>query len=606
MGTKTIRSRKKNGEQISMKSVLFLLKYVQKYTPGYLALELLLVIGNSLWDILVGMLYVKYLFDALEKGADYRQVLVVTFCMIGYRMVLTFYGKWLANVYRPNANLKLHERMQTKLYEKAVQLDLASYDNTEFYNDFIWAIRESDTRAVKVLTDVCSFCSCVITLVGMGAVFAAIDWMAALVVLASSVLGFFVRTKANQIRYAKAKEMNPITRKLDYFTRVFYQNEYVKELRMGNMGALLQEDYDQTAEEKIACAKKYAPKLIGISLASELITSVLFNVGLLGYLMWRYLTDAAFTLGDFSVGISATWKLFMRVNQLIGFLAQFQEHSIYAEKFRTFVTQKPRILNGIKKAEAFESLELRHVSFTYPFPEKNPKQVLSDVSFTVRKGEKIAIVGYNGAGKTTLTKLLMRLYDVTDGAIFYNGTDIRNYDISSYRAHIGSVFQDYKIFAATIGENVMGGTYTDAQKEAVESALTAAGFSEKYQKLPQKADTELTREFDEKGINLSGGEGQKIAIARAFAKNSDILILDEPSSALDPIAEYELNKTIEAAAKDRTVIFISHRLSTTRMADRIYLFDRGKITEQGSHEELMGQDGTYAKMFRVQAKKYQG
>ena len=496
--------------------------------------------------------------------------------------------------------------MQTKLYEKALQLDLASYDNTEFYNDFIWAIRESDTRAVKVLTDVCSLCSCVITLVGMGAVFAAIDWMAALVVLASSVLGFFVRTKANQIRYAKAKEMNPITRKLDYFTRVFYQNEYAKELRMGNMGALLQEDYEQTAEEKIACAKKYAPKLIGISLASELITSVLFNVGLLGYLMWRYLTDVAFTLGDFSVGISATWKLFMRVNQLIGFLAQFQEHSIYAEKFRTFVTQKPQIINGTEKAEAFESLELRHVSFTYPFPEKNPKQVLSDVSFTVRKGEKIAVVGYNGAGKTTLTKLLMRLYDVTDGAIFYNGTDIRNYDISSYRAHIGSVFQDYKIIAATIGENVMGGTYTDAQKEAVESALTAAGFSEKYQKLPQKADTELTREFDEKGINLSGGEGQKIAIARAFAKNSDILILDEPSSALDPIAEYELNKTIEAAAKDRTVIFISHRLSTTRMADRIYLFDGGKITEQGNHEELMKQDGTYAKMFRVQAKKYQG
>lgn len=606
MGTKTIRSRKKNGEQISMKSVLFLLKYVQKYTPGYLALELLLVIGNSVWDILVGMLYVKYLFDALEKGADYRQVLAVTFCMIGYRMVLTLYGKWMANVYRPKANLKLHERMQTKLYEKALQLDLASYDNTEFYNDFIWAIRESDTRAVKVLTDVCSLCSCVITLAGMGAVFAAIDWMAALVVLASSVLGFFVRTKANQIRYVKAKEMNPITRKLEYFTRVFYQNKYAKELRMGNMGALLQEDYEKTAEEKIACAKKYVPKLIGISLASELITSVLFNVGLLGYLMWRYLTDAGFTLGDFSVGISATWKLFMRVNQLIGFLAQFQEHSIYAEKFRTFVTQKPQIINGTEKAEAFESLELRHVSFTYPFPEKNPKQVLSDVSFTLRKGEKIAIVGYNGAGKTTLTKLLMRLYDVTDGAIFYNGTDIRNYDISSFRAHIGSVFQDYKIFAATIGENVMGGTYTDAQKEAVESALTAAGFSEKYRKLPQKADTELTREFDEKGINLSGGEGQKIAIARAFAKNSDILILDEPSSALDPIAEYELNKTIEAAAKDRTVIFISHRLSTTRMADRIYLFDGGKITEQGNHEELMKQDGTYAKMFRVQAKKYQG
>lgn len=605
MGAKKIRSRKKNGEQISMKNVLFLLKYVQKYTPGYLAAELFLVIGNSVWDILVGMLYVKYLFDALETGISYGQVLTVTFCMIVYRMVLTFYGKWLANIYRPKANLKLHEKMQAELYEKACQLDLASYDNTEFYNEFIWAIRESDTRAVKILNDVCSFCSCVITLVGMGAVFAAIDWMAALVVLISSVLGFFVRTKANQIRYAKAKEMNPITRKLDYFTRVFYQGEYAKELRMGGMGTLLQEDYEQTAEQKIACAKKYMPKLIGISLASELITSVLFNVGILGYLMWRYLTDSGFTLGDFSVGISATWKLFMRVNQLIGFLAQFQEHSIYAEKFRTFVTMQPQILNGTEKADTFESLELRHVSFAYPFPEKNQKQVLSDVSFTVRKGERIAIVGYNGAGKTTLTKLLMRLYDVTDGTIFYNGKDIRNYDISSYRAQIGSVFQDYKIFAATIGENVMGGTYTDAQKAAVESALAAAGFSEKYRTLPKKADTELTREFDTHGVNLSGGEGQKIAIARAFAKNCDILILDEPSSALDPIAEYELNQTIEAAAKDRTVIFISHRLSTTRMADRIYLFDGGKITEQGSHEEMMEKNGTYAKMFRVQAKKYQ-
>lgn len=223
------------------------------------------------------------------------------------------------------------------------------------------------------------------------------------------MLGFFVRTKANQIRYAKAKEMNPITRKLDYFTRVFYQNEYAKELRMGNMGALLQEDYEQTAEEKIACAKKYAPKLIGISLASELITSVLFNVGLLGYLMWRYLDGCSLYARRF-FGLESVRRgsLFMRVNQLIGFLAQFQEHSIYAEKFRTFVTQKPQILNGTEKAEAFESLKLRHVSFSYPFPEKNPKQVLSDVSFTVRKGEKIAIVGYNGAGKTTLTKLLMR------------------------------------------------------------------------------------------------------------------------------------------------------------------------------------------------------
>ena len=198
----------------------------------------------------------------------------------------------------------------------------------------------------------------------------------------------------------------------------------------------------------------------------------------------------------------------------------------------------------------------------------------------------------------------MRLYDTTSGEILYNGRSIKEYAPDKYREHIGAVFQDYKVFAATVAENVFGGEYTDDEEDTVMSALRAASFDEKLGKLPNGIHAQLTTEFFKEGVGLSGGESQKIAIARVFAKPFEIMIMDEPSSALDPITEYHLNQSILKNAENRTVIFISHRLSTTRMADRIYMFAQGRIIESGSHSELLEQNGKYAEMYRVQAKKY--
>ena len=215
-------------------------------------------------------------------------------------------------------------------------------------------------------------------------------------------------------------------------------------------------------------------------------------------------------------------------------------------------------------------------------------------------------MGYNGAGKTTLIKLIMRLYDPTDGEILYNGVNIKEFDTDEYRKRIGTVFQDFKIFATSIAENVMNGSYNEpTDKETVLRALDSADFSAKLSELSEGIDTHLTREFNENGTNLSGGESQKVAIARVFAQNYPIVIMDEPSSALDPLAEYNLNQSILHNTDDKTVIFISHRLSTTRIADKIYMFDTGALIEEGSHSELLEKDGKYAEMFRVQSEKYQ-
>lgn len=231
---------------------------------------------------------------------------------------------------------------------------------------------------------------------------------------------------------------------------------------------------------------------------------------------------------------------------------------------------------------------------------------MKNINFSIHPGEKIAIVGYNGAGKTTLTKLLMRLYDVTDGEIWLDSINIKEYSIKDYRDYFGAVFQDYKLFAGTVSENVMMDIVKKSDVPIVLDSLNQSGFSEKLNSFPQKEETMLTREFDKKGTGLSGGEAQKVAIARVFAKNCKIVVLDEPSSALDPISEYNLYHSMLNAAKEKSVVFVSHRLSTTRIADKIYMFEKGEIIERGSHDELMELNGKYAQMFNLQAEKYIG
>lgn len=273
------------------------------------------------------------------------------------------------------------------------------------------------------------------------------------------------------------------------------------------------------------------------------------------------------------------------------------------QNLRDFLEQPRKKVDQKLQCDHVDSIVFEHVTFAYPGCKK---PTIIDMNFTWKKGERIAIVGYNGAGKTTLVKLLMGLYPPTSGRILVNGEDLEHLDKESYRKHFGTVFQDLQVFAMTLVENVL--LYTPESKEdydKAEKALKSAQFDIHHRGLTKGLDTMISREFDEEGFVCSGGQAQKIAIARVFMKNPDMVILDEPSSALDPLAEYNMYRNMMRASEGKGVIFISHRLSSARMATHIYMMKQGAIIEEGSHETLMERKGEYFAMFTLQAQNYQ-
>ena len=586
-------------------NVAFLFRYLFRYAPMSVVYTCINSVLGAGLRILGNVVFVNYIFNAIEDKHEFSEIALMAALLVLLHLTLNFLTSRIWSVHIVRSNHKLHAGMQGELYLKARALDQACYDDPEFYNDFIWAIRESDTRASALRQDCGQLLRHVLTILGTTGVLITMDPFVGLIVLVFVPLGFFFKILSNRIRLKKTEESNPISRRMEYIKRVFYLSNHAKELRQGRISQLLRRDYTEQNEKRIDVEKKYRGKLFWMALISDFLSYLLFDLVVTCYLIIRYVGDSGFSLGNFSASLNAMWSIYNNSNQIITKLTKFNEHSIYIEKFRRFIDYEPKVISGEEtNVPAFEKMELRHVSFSYGEGEKH-KDVLKQVSLTLNRGEKIAFVGYNGSGKTTITKLLMRLYDPTEGEVLYNGRSIREFDIDAYRDHIGAVFQDYKVFAASIAENVLGGDYTPDKEEAVLSALRAASFDEKLATLPAGIHTQLTREFDPEGTELSGGESQKIAIARVFSRPFDIIIMDEPSSALDPIAEYELNKSVMEDARDKTVIFISHRLSTTRMADRIYMFSEGEIIEEGSHDELMANNGKYAEMFRVQAEKYQ-
>lgn len=309
----------------------------------------------------------------------------------------------------------------------------------------------------------------------------------------------------------------------------------------------------------------------------------------------------AITVGDFSMCVSAAGTLYWSLYGIVSGVQDVSQKCAYAHRYIEFLRFPAAMVKGTKPVKPGEhTIEFRHVSFKYP---RSEKLVLRDINLTIKSGEHLSIVGLNGAGKTTFIKLLCRLYDVTEGEILIDGVNIKEYSEEEYRRLFSVVFQDFQLFAFSLRENIAFGEQADDKE--LERVLKLAGLWEDAQKLPNGLDTMLYKSFDENGTDLSGGQRQKTAIARALYRNAPVVILDEPTAALDPVAEYEIYRQFNTLIGGKTAVYISHRLSSCKFCDRIVVFADDTIKENGTHEQLVGIDGgIYAGMFAEQAKYY--
>ena len=603
---------KKKKERGFLSADFWFFRRVFKYCPSYIITCVIYGVIMGIWPAL-GILYTERLYDDIGRGVLFEKILLLIGVYFGAMLIIrilhTIYQLILLPQFRETLNLKVY----SDIFEHSRKTDLANYDNPDFFNDFVMSTQAAFTHGTQLIEGTGWLIRDTVAITVSAGVVYTIDPLVALLIVISGIARMVIHRSTNKIWLKYEETINPIRRKSEYTKRMFHMPDYAKDIRISKVDGCLVDKYGEAMDEYKDTTLKFNRKFF----RNDCIFFVFLDIAqyaVMIILLYKLMVvgDSAagggITLGGFAVGVNAIWSMSWRIESFASKLTAFHKHGVFINKLIAFFETKPKIVDGGIDAPTLESITLKNLDFSYT--ENDEKFSLKSIDMEIKRGEKIAIVGYNGAGKTTLTKLLMRLYDPTAGEILYNGRALSEYNIDSLRNRVAAVFQDYKIFAATVAENVVGGQMPEDReereraRERVIEALEKSTFSDKLEKLPQGIDTPLTREFADDGTCLSGGESQKVAIARAFYKDADLIILDEPSSALDPNAEYELNRAIAKYAEDKTVIFISHRLSTTCHADRIYMFDNGKIVECGSHNELMKMGGKYAYMFNLQAEKY--
>lgn len=601
-----MKEAKKKAEQTKIiKNSIYLLKLIYRFSPKLFVFTIAAAVAEFCLSFF-NLLFTKRLVQDITDGNMFSVICMVIAVWCAFYLILRFLIISIDNYFRPVYSKTLMRELEKYLYDKAAKVDIECYDNAEYYNEFIWATNNSGEMVTSACNSVGAFLGYILQISGVISVVILIDPSLSLLTFVSVALNLVVSAALEKKKVEYRREIVANEKMERYVERVFYLRDSSKDLRLTNIKQVLLSAYEKAYNEIQAIMRRYVGRIACISFLSTFGFRYVLNTFVIyGYFAYKLIVDKSIDISGFVVVNKAMVDLYMLLNRWSGQINTLYRNAVYVDTMKKFLNYQPKIGAGentlkVGPEDDFD-IEFRNVSFTYPGEEK---PTLDNISFTVNMRDTLAIVGYNGAGKTTLVKLMLRLYDADEGEILLNGKNIKEYDVNEYRALFATVFQDFNLYALTLAENVRMDNVEERDKEGIISALNMADFGEKLSTFPAGIKSQLTREFDDEGLLLSGGEMQKVAMARVFSAEGKIIVLDEPSAALDPIAEYNINRQIINSAAKRSVVLISHRLTATRMADQIIMLENGKIIERGSHESLMELNGKYAFMYKVQAEPY--
>ncbi|MCL2420478.1 MAG: ABC transporter ATP-binding protein/permease [Defluviitaleaceae bacterium] len=552
---------------------------------------------------IVAVIMPRFIINELMGAQRSTQLLLYIGILIGYTFAASAISNWLGwagFTYR----IKVAQAFMKFLYEKTIHADYADIESSRYLEmkekaeKFLFG----DLRGFSYVLDMAvEIIGKAFTLIGVIAVVASLNPMIVMIFIALVLISSFVEGRVQRKQADMQLSLTLIERKGMYYGELVENFSYGKELRLNNLGSWLlgrKEAHDDYAFDTY---KKNNSLGIKSGIFNSFISLIQQAISY-AYLVAQFL-GGHITIGDFTMFVGGVTAFSGAMRGLMQNIVEVYEYRKYYDAIEEYLNIPAKMRNNrrLPVPTGKHQIEFRNVSFAYPGQKG---YALRNINITLEPGQKLSIVGENGAGKSTFVKLLCRIYDPTEGEILLDGVDIRDIDFDAYMALFGAVFQDYKLYALSLKDNVALSQSDLAEDSAVEAVLRKAGFGDKLDSLPKGVQTLVYRNFDGEGFEPSGGEGQKIALARALFKDAPIAILDEPTAALDPRAEFEMYKQFDALVAGKTAVYISHRLSSARFCDVIAVFSNGEVIQYGGHDDLIKVNGVYAELFNMQAQFY--
>lgn len=586
-----------------IRSCLYLLKKIWKYSKFRVLFSFAVIIVGGV-NSLIDVLFYKYMIDGISAHKSYIYILGI----LGVRIVVLIVYQCIQclsnEILFPTCELKIAKGLSRELFEKVKSIDITTVDDPEFYDKYSRAYNEIEFRT-KVLLYTLTYMLQValqVALVGVALVY--IHPVVVAIAIIGATLTMFANIYRAKLNAEYNKKQTVFGRGLDYIKRVFYLPQYAKDIRTTNISEVLYDRYDKFMIHQKNVIRKNGPRVALAKITGECIFFIM-GTGATSAFMIYQVYKGILGIGDF---VSANYAVASLSNNLLAVancIPQLMEHALFIDNYIEVMEYESKIkedkdavnVNPKKSSQ----IELKNVTYKYPNAENN---ALEQINLLIRPGEKIGLVGENGAGKSTLLKLILRLYEPNEGELSLDGKPYCKITKKSLQNSFAVVEQDFQHYAFSIREDVSFESDEHSSENRVYDALKKVDLLDVIKQLPNDIDSNLSNEFDEEGISLSGGQLQRLAIARMVYQDSGILIMDEPSSALDPVSEAKIFEIIHKLAENKTLILVSHRLSGVKDMDRILFMDQGKIEESGTHQQLMEQDGKYANMFRIQAERY--